>query len=77
MGMLRTIEAESRELEVTTGSEGGMGSRGMGKGIQGGWEEVQGGKGSMEASGMLTGVTKGFIAEEEASTSETKGTEKS
>ena len=49
----------------------------MDEGIEGGWEEVQGGEGSMEASDMLTGVTKGFIAETEASTSETKGTEKS
>ena len=32
----------------------------------------------MEASGMLTGVTKeGIAEEEEASTSETKGSEKS
>ena len=72
MGMLRATKAESREFEVTTGSEGGLGSRGMGKGIEGRWEEVQRGKGLVEASGMLIGVTKGFIAEEEASTSETK-----
>ena len=78
MGMLRATEAESREFEVTTSSEGGLGSKGMGKGIEGRWEEVQGGKGSMEASGMLTGVTKGVIVEEEeASTSETKRSEKS
>ena len=76
-GMLRATKAVSRELEVTIGLEGGRGSREIGKGIEGGWEEVQGGKGSVEASGMLTGVTKGFIAEEEASTSETKGLEKS
>ena len=75
--MLGTKEAESRELEVTTGSEGGMGSRGMDEGIEGGQEEVQRGEGSMEASGMLTGVTKGFIAKKEASTSETNGSEKS
>ena len=77
MGILGTKEAESRELEVTTGSEGGMGSRGMDEGIEGGWEEVQGGEGSMEASGMLIGVRKGFIVEKEASTSETKGSKKS
>ena len=78
VGMLIATEAESREIEVTTGSEGGLEAREMGKGIEGRWEEVQGGKGSMEASGMLTGVTKGVIVEEEeASTSETKRSEKS
>ena len=53
----------------------------MGEGIEEGWEgeikEVQGGEDSIGASGMLTGVTKGFIAETEASTSVTKGSEKS
>ena len=53
----------------------------MGEGIEEGWEgeikEVQGGEGSIRASGMLTGVIKGFIAEIEASTSVTKGSEKS
>ena len=53
----------------------------MGEGIEEGWEgeikEVQGGEGSIGASGMLTGVTKGFIVETEASTSVTKGSEKS
>ena len=78
MGMLIATEAESREIEVTTGSEGGLEAREMGKGIEGRWEEVQGGKGSMEASGMLIGVTKEVIAEEEdTSTSETKGSEES
>ena len=52
----------------------------MGEGIEEGWEgeieEVQGGEDSNGASGMLTGVTKEFIAETEASTSVTKGSEK-
>ena len=43
MGMLIATEAESREIEVTTGSEGGLEAREMGKGIEGRWEEVKGG----------------------------------
>ena len=50
----------------------------MGKGVKGRWEEGQGGQESVETSGMLTGVTKEVIAEEEdTSTSETKGLEES
>ena len=43
VGMLIATEVESRELEVITGSEGGLGAGEMGKGIEGRWEEVQGG----------------------------------
>ena len=81
LGMLGTKEAISRESEVTKGLQGGVGLIGMGEGIEEGWEgeikEVQEGEGSIGAFGMLTGVTKGFIAETEASTSVTKGSEKS
>ena len=78
MGMLIATDAESRELEGTTGSEEGLEAGEMGKGVEGRWEEAQGGQESVEASGMLTGVTKKVIAEEEdTSTSETKGSEES
>ena len=43
VGMLIATEVESRELEVIIGSEGGLGAGEMGKGIEGRWEEVQGG----------------------------------
>ena len=78
LGMLGTKKAVSRESEVTKGTQGGVE---LGEGVKEGWEgeikEVQGGEDSMGASGMLTGVTKGSIAEAEASTSVTKGSEKS
>ena len=43
MGMLIATDAESRELEGTTGSEEGLEAREMGKGVEGRWEEGQGG----------------------------------
>ena len=41
--MLIATDAESREFEVTTGSEEGLGAGEMGKGVEGRWEEVKGG----------------------------------
>ena len=41
VGMLIATEAESREFEVTIGSEGGLGAGEIDKGIEGRWEEVQ------------------------------------
>ena len=43
MGMLIAIDAESRELEGTIGSEEGLEAGEMGKGVEGRWEEGQGG----------------------------------
>ena len=78
LGMLGTKKAVSRESEITKATQGGVE---LGEGVEEGWEgeikEVQGGEDSMGTSGMLTGVTKRSITEAEASTSVTKGSEKS
>ena len=73
LGMLGTETTISRELEVTKGTQGGVGlGKGVEKKLEGEIKEVQGGENSIGAFGMLTGVTKGFIAETEALTSVTK-----
>ena len=43
MGMLIATDAKSREFEGTTGSEKGLEVGEMGKGVEGRWEEGQGG----------------------------------
>ena len=77
LGMLGTETTVSRESEVTKGTQGVRLGKGVEKELEGEIKEVQGGEDSIGAFGMLTGVTKGSIAEAEASTSVTKGSEKS